>query len=132
MTYFKKDYKRASIVLYYDIESQTYLSIHNDCINFNLPGGKCFMNESYEDCAIRELNEETNLIVKKENLKLILKEKCGIYEVATFLMTECTGILSPEEGYRLNYVPLNYMLLNNNKEWVLYHKKILNYIKQNN
>lgn len=131
MSSFVKDNKRASIVLIFDIESQTYLSIFKDCVSFNIPGGKCFNNESFEECAIRELDEETGLIVKKENLKLLLKEKCNDFEVATFTTTEYTGKLEAEDGFKVGFVPLEYLLLNGNSSWIPYHKKLLNIIKSN-
>lgn len=129
MSYFSKNNNKASIVLIYDIESQTFLSLFKDCVDFNIPGGKCFNNESFEDCAIRELNEETNLNIKKEDLKLLLKEKCGNYEVATFTTTEYNGRLEAEDGYKVGFVPLDYLLLNSNKMWIKYHEKLLNIIK---
>ena len=131
MSYFKRS-KRSSLVFIYDIESQTYLSIFNDCISFNIPGGKCFENETYEECAIRELSEETNLNVKKEDLVLILKEECSDFTVATFFAKKYNGIIQPENGYKVSFVPLEYLLLNSNKMWIKYHKKLLNYIKQKN
>lgn len=129
MSYFRKDVNRASIVLIYDLESQTYLSIFKDCISFDIPGGKCFQDESFEDCAIRELNEETGLIVNKKDLKLMLKKNCGDYEVATFTTTTYTGKLEPEEGYRVGFVPLEYLLLNINSSWLPYHEDLLKIIK---
>lgn len=129
MSYFQKNSKRSSIVLIYDLESQTYLSIFRDCCSFNIPGGKCFDLESFEDCAIREMDEETNLKIKKKDLKLLLKEQCGDFEVATFTTTEYTGELYAEDGYRLGFVPLEYLLINQNKSWLPYHKKLLNIIK---
>ena len=129
MSYFQKEDDRASLLLIYDIESQTYLSIFKDCINFNIPGGKCFYKESFEDCVVRELSEETNLDVKKEDLKLLLKERCGNFTVTTFTTTEYSGKLEPEDGYKVKFVPLEYLLLNTNKTWLPYHKKLLKIIK---
>lgn len=130
MSYFRKDDKRASIVLIIDIESQTYLSIFKDCINFNIPGGKCFNEESFKDCAVREMEEETNLKINKKDLKLMLKEKCGEFEVATYTTTEYTGNLYAEDGYRVGFVPLDYMLLTSNNIWLPYHEKLFKLIKR--
>jgi 8-oxo-dGTP diphosphatase len=38
---------------------------------WGLPGGKLEFGEELIDCAIRELKEETNLIVKPKNLRLV-------------------------------------------------------------
>lgn len=130
MSYFRKDEKRASIVLIFDPESQTYLSIFKDCISFDIPGGKCFNNETFEDCAIREISEETNLDIKKEDLKLLLKEKCGDFTVTTFITTEYSGKLEAEDGYKVGFVPLEYLLYNINTTWLPYHKKIIELIKK--
>lgn len=128
MSYFKKS-KRSSLVFIYDVESSTYLSIFNNPNSFNIPGGKCFENESFEDCAIRELSEETNLNVDKKDLNLIINEKCGDFQVATFLSKNYSGRLEAEDGCKVEFVPLEYLLLNENQSWIPYHKKILEYVK---
>ena len=38
---------------------------------WTMPGGKLHFGESFEDGAVREAFEETGIIIKKENLKLI-------------------------------------------------------------
>jgi len=44
---------------------------------WELPGGKLFNNESFEDCAVRELYEEIGVNINKEywSGKIKLKEK---------------------------------------------------------
>lgn len=130
MNYFKKS-KRASIVVIYDIESETFLSVFKDCVSFNIPGGKCFENETYEDAAIRELDEETGAKINKKDLKLLLKETCGEYTVATYFTLFYKGKLETDEKHKIGFVPLEYILLNKNKSWLEYHKKIYDIIKNN-
>ncbi len=38
---------------------------------WEIPGGKLFNNESFEDCAVRELYEEIGVYINKEDLKNI-------------------------------------------------------------
>ena len=38
---------------------------------WEIPGGKLFNNESFEDCAVRELYEEIGVSINKEDLKNI-------------------------------------------------------------
>ena len=130
MDYLKRC-KRASIIVVFDIESNSYLSVFKDCVNFNIPGGKCFVNESFEDAVVRELEEETGAIVKKEDIKLLLKEKCGDYIVATYFTLFYNGKLETDEDHKIGFVPLEYMLSNSNKDWLNYHKKIYDMIKNN-
>lgn len=128
MNHFKKS-NRAALVLVFDCESNTYLSVFKDCVSFNIPGGKCFENESYEECAIRELEEETGAIVEKEDLKLLLLETDGYYNIATYMVNDYSGKLTTTEEHKLGFVPLEYLLLNHNKNWVKYHEKIYNIMK---
>jgi len=131
MNYFKKS-KRASLVVVYDVESNCYLSVFKDCVSFNIPGGKCFENESFEDAAIRELEEETGAKVDKEDLILLIKEDCGDYTIATYFTLFYKGKLGTDEEHKLGFVPIEYMLSNKNTSWLDYHKKIYDIIKNKN
>ena len=118
--------KRASIVLIIDIESQTYLSVFKDFYSYNIPGGKCFINENDIECAIREIREETGLLLDYNHMSLLHSEQCIDYFVSTY------GYINTEEEHFVEFLPLEKLLINKNPLWVKYHKKLLEKIKKKN
>lgn len=46
------------------------LQLRVDCNKYGLPGGGIELGESYEECAIHELQQETSLIANPKDLKL--------------------------------------------------------------
>ena len=122
--------KRASIVLIIDIESQTYLSVFKDFYSYNIPGGKCFINENDIECAIREVQEETGLFLNPEYLSLLHSEQCADYFVSTYITYTWFGHISTEEEHFVEFLPLEKLLVNKNPLWVKYHKKLLEEIKK--
>jgi 8-oxo-dGTP pyrophosphatase MutT (NUDIX family) len=124
--------KRASIVLIIDLESQSFLSIFKDKHNYNIPGGKCFIDETDIDCAIREVQEETGLYLDEKHLDLIMSEKCEDYIVSTYITYLFYGTISSEEEHEIEFVPFENLLINKNFHWITYHKKLLNLIKIKN
>jgi 8-oxo-dGTP pyrophosphatase MutT (NUDIX family) len=117
--------KKASCVLIIDLESQRYLSIYKNLMNYNIPGGKCFSNETSIDCAIREIKEETNLDIKEDDITLLLEQYCDNYLVSTYLTYHYNGQIIPEDNYMLSFVPIKNLLINENKKWIKYHKKLI-------
>ncbi len=59
----------AAIIL--NDNKQILLQLRSDRNKWGLPGGCQELGESFEDTIIREVKEETNFDVKKDNLKLI-------------------------------------------------------------
>jgi ADP-ribose pyrophosphatase YjhB (NUDIX family) len=121
--------KRASCVLIIDLESQTYLSVFKDNYNYNIPGGKCFINETDIDCAIREIQEETGLFLDPNYMSLLMAEQCEDYFVSTYLTYIWQGDISTEEEHSVDFVPLKNLLINKNYLWIKYHNKLLNQLK---
>tara|TARA_B110000285_G_C15114157_1_gene613042 strand:- start:1973 stop:2353 length:381 start_codon:yes stop_codon:yes gene_type:complete len=119
---------RASIVLIIDLESQTFLSVFKDSLSFNIPGGKCFLNETDIDCAIREVEEETGLLLFKDKMKLLLSEPCENFIVSTFITYDFCGKIHSDEDHLIKFLPLKKLLINKNRKWIQYHKKILKMI----
>ncbi len=62
----------TGVVVYREIdgEREIYLQQRVDCDKYGLPGGALELPETYEECAINELEEETALIANKEDLQL--------------------------------------------------------------
>lgn len=54
-----------------DSEVEVLLQLRRDFGKWGLFGGSIDLNESYEDCAIRELREESGFKALEENLKLL-------------------------------------------------------------
>ena len=129
MDFFHK--KRASCVLIIDLESQTYLSVFKNKYSYNIPGGKCFIDETDIECAIREIHEETGLFLETNYMSLLMAEQCEDFFVSTYLTYTWYGDISTEEEHHVDFVPLENLLINKNPLWVKYHKKLLNQLKKN-
>lgn len=123
--------KRASCVLIIDLESQTYLSVFKNKYSYNIPGGKCFIDETDIECAVREIHEETGLFLEPNYMSLLMGEQCEDFFVSTYLTYIWHGDISTEEEHFVDFVPLNNLLINKNPLWVKYHKKLLNQLKKN-
>jgi 8-oxo-dGTP pyrophosphatase MutT (NUDIX family) len=121
---------RASLVLIIDLESQTFLSVFKDHYSFNIPGGKCFRNETDIDCAIREIEEETGLFLFENKMKLILSEQCEDFIVSTFLTYDFVGKIHSDEDHLISFLSLDKLLINKNPKWIKYHRKLLKIIKK--
>ena len=59
----------GTTVLVFNEKKELLLNLRSDTKNWGILGGFKELNETLEDCAIRELKEETNLDIKE--LKLI-------------------------------------------------------------
>ncbi len=59
-------------------------------IYWKLPGGKSNFGETAEQCAVRELEEETGIVVNLEDLKMISKQEKGNHIKVFFrVKTDC-------------------------------------------
>lgn len=86
---------------------------------WTMPGGKMEFGESFEEAAIREVLEETGLVIDKENLRLISisndKTKDAQFVTLGFLCENISGepkVMEPEEivewkWFELAKYPLN-------------------------
>ncbi len=84
--------KDGKVLLSYETHTGVYMS----------PGGGREAGESFEDCCIRELREETGYIVKPVSPFIIIEEYCfeTCYEAHYFLCEiegECESALTPTE-----------------------------------
>ena len=75
---------------------------------WELPGGKCFINESFENCAVRELNEEIGASVNMKhlnNLEIIThRYKNKFIIMMVFMLSRWSGVLKPKENQQLIWV----------------------------
>jgi 8-oxo-dGTP pyrophosphatase MutT (NUDIX family) len=93
------NHKLAAVALIYkDIFFQGKLigvSRKNDPNDFGLPGGKLEGNESLYEAMVREVKEETGLVVKKA-IPLFFRECDGFLSVV-YLVEKYEGVISTKE-----------------------------------
>ncbi len=68
-----------------NIKKEILLEKRKDCGWWGMTGGKLEIGETIEECGIREIKEETGIMIKKDQLKFL-----GIYS-------------NPKDGRILNY-----------------------------
>jgi len=62
----------GSTLLVFNKNNEILLNLRTDTLTWGIPGGGKEINETLEDCAIRELKEETNLSVNDLELVTVL------------------------------------------------------------
>ena len=65
----------GSTVLVFNEKKELLLNLRSDTNTWGIPGGGKELNETLEECAIRELKEETNLEVDDLELVTVLSGK---------------------------------------------------------
>lgn len=98
------------------------VSLKDDHNDFNLPGGKVELNESYESTGIREVKEETGINIY--NLKFLYKDFDENYEVITYYTTKYDSNISTIENHVVKWLPL--YDLTKSKKWNKYNNIIYN------
>jgi 8-oxo-dGTP diphosphatase len=75
---------------------------------WEIPGGKLFNNESFEDCAVRELYEEIGVIIDKDDLKNIdlitHRYKNNIIIMMIYLVEDWSGKIKLKEKQELSWI----------------------------
>ena len=115
---------RAACLIVVDKFRKKFLSVYMNVGNYAIPGGKCKVDESYEEAAIRELQEETGLVVDKMNMKKILEGKDENITVVTFLSFIYKGHIHTKEKHKVSWVPLKHLNTNKNKRWQKYNSAV--------
>ena len=65
----------GATTLVFNNKNELLLNLRNDTNTWGIPGGSKELNETLEECAIRELKEETNIIVNDLELITVLSGK---------------------------------------------------------
>ena len=65
----------GATTLVYNNKNELLLNLRSDTNNWGIPGGSKELNETLEECAIRELKEETNINVNDLELITVLSGK---------------------------------------------------------
>ena len=65
----------GATTLVFNSNNELLLNLRSDTNNWGIPGGSKELNETLEECAIRELKEETNINVNDLELVTVLSGK---------------------------------------------------------
>ena len=98
------------------------VSLKEDHTDFNLPGGKVEMNETFQQAAIREIKEETGLDIY--NLTFLHKDIDMDYEVITYYTKDYQGSINTVENHIVKWLPL--YDLTKSKKWPQYNSMVYN------
>lgn len=98
------------------------VSLKEDHTDFNLPGGKVEMNETFQQAAIREIKEETGLDIY--NLTFLHKDIDMDYEVITYYTKDYQGSINTVENHIVKWLPL--YDLTKSKKWPEYNSMVYN------
>ena len=104
------------------------VSLKEDHSDLNLPGGKVENKESYIGCAIREMKEETGLIIFPPDLKYLHGAQDGDYFVITLFTNNYEGQIDTEENHIVKWLPVKE--LKNSKKWPKYNTEIFEIYKK--
>ncbi len=121
----KESNVNCALLLVVDKHSKRFVSVYKHKNSYDIPGGKCKVyqdvNESFENCAIRELFEETGLRVQKDKMFKILDAFDGRYRVVTYVTYNYSGNFFTLENHKIGWVPLEYLKINGNHGWKKYN-----------
>ena len=107
------------------------VSLKHDKNDFNLPGGKVEPFESFKNAAIRELKEETGIIVLNKDLVLLHQDyDIGLnnktYFVKTFFSKLYSGYIHTNETGIVKWLPLKKLDARwaCSKTWIQYNSTV--------
>jgi ADP-ribose pyrophosphatase YjhB (NUDIX family) len=92
----------GSTVLVFNNKNELLLNLRSDSNDWGIPGGGKEINETLEECAIRELKEETNLDTSDLELVTVLSGKDYYYKYPNDDEVDCVITLYQVKNYTGN------------------------------
>ena len=89
----------ATILIFND-KNELLLNLRSDTGDWGIPGGLKELNETIEECAIREIKEETNLEVSDLKLLAVLSGKDYYFKYPNDDELDCVIVLYETKNYK--------------------------------
>ena len=89
----------GSTILVFNKDRELLLNLRSDTNDWGIPGGGKELNETLEECAIRELKEETNLDTSNLELVTVLSGKEYYYKYPNSDEVDCVIALYQVKNY---------------------------------
>lgn len=90
----------GATVLVFNENKELLLNLRSDTNDWGIPGGGKELNETLEECAIRELKEETNLDINDLELVTVLSGKEYYYKYPNGDEVDCVIALYQVKNYK--------------------------------
>ena len=89
----------GSTILVFNTENELLLNLRSDTNNWGIPGGGKELKETLEECALRELKEETNLETSHLEIVTVLSVKEYYYKYPNEDVVDCVIALFQVKNY---------------------------------
>ncbi len=89
----------GSTILVFNKNKEILLNLRSDTNDWGIPGGGKELNETLEECAIRELKEETNLDASDLELVTVLSGNEYYYKYPNDDEVDCVIVLYQVKNY---------------------------------
>ena len=89
----------GATTLVFNNKNELLLNLRSDTNNWGIPGGSKELNETLEECAIRELKEETNINVNDLELITVLSGKEYYFKYPNGDELDCVIVLYKVSDY---------------------------------
>ena len=89
----------GSTILVFNQNNELLLNLRSDTNDWGIPGGGKELNETLEECAIRELKEETNLDINDLELVTVLSGNEYYYKYPNGDEVDCVITLYQARNY---------------------------------
>ena len=89
----------GSTILVFNKNKERLLNLRSDTNDWGIPGGGKELNETLEECAIRELKEETNLDASDLELVTVLSGNEYYYKYPNDDEVDCVIVLYQVKNY---------------------------------